>query len=50
MVLRSLATPEPPVVGSIATASSLTAALVVVVVAAAVLAASARFVPEASGG
>lgn len=38
----------PPVVGSIATASSLTAALVVVVVAAAVLAASARFVPEAA--
>jgi len=36
----------PPLVGSIATASSLTAALVVVVLASALLAACARFVPE----
>ncbi len=36
----------PPLVGSIATASSLTAALVVVVVASALLALCARFVPE----
>lgn len=36
----------PPLVGSIATARSLTAALVVVVVAAAVLALCARYVPE----
>jgi len=35
----------PPLVGSIATASSLTAALVVVVLAAALLALCARFVP-----
>ncbi len=36
----------PPIVGSVATASSLTAALFIVVLAAAVLAACARFVPE----